>query len=790
MAAASSQFVEQLSIMDSDIALIKLSPSVELERGNVQASRISARIASAIPDDASEIVQLACAIEAIEREDHQSWPSQWLVGGLLPSMLQTLTTKCAGDDLTKFQRARYQELRDSPEILQQITQGFTPKLSLSDRHGFVQALIDAGFRRTKRGDEASAINDHGVLHVALSYKHAHDDHKLGKISPQTAEEAYDIISNLPLIKTVPYVRVWIDQNLSRYPGHGPWYERGFIPYATLIVISALRESGGFSIGRKSPWIWVETSIALRGRGVHCMREICPSIRDLIVYPDDALLDWENFETIGQITAETHSVLSCVRNVLIAVSWWTPKILDHADYLYVEEFMKFCLWARMQVIRMKHHEKLSLNSVKCEDTMLEKLAWVKSLPYVQSSRQVHRPPYLRIEGDIDTYREILKLLSLSGKNVQRGDVTEVIGAESGFEVFCFSKKADKVFLDVIPSKQADDIRRGDSESPSVQKNDIERLKEWRNGFSLWDRRIDNGGPKFELCNSIFGRGFGMRNRLGELEATIILGGVQFSSVGFQGCGMRLERVYEAQHESSRRLCESDVLCIRELSESMERKFIEEFMSENIFNVVSRLVKAQTGQRLKGIHPYAIGISAETVADTTARIKERQREESLQDEFGCDVVCVKRSRIGEQLYTLSVTHNKLGQVIHTFETSAIEEEMDFNLLYFKTTTDVNNTLAKIRLMMGSKEFDGYSPVGLSLGLFDENRDADGKRYPDEFKLDGSEFRVCTECLCTFSPVNTWCCVLSTWRESRKINVVWTDLHLCSGDDEECNIIGLTC
>lgn len=246
-------------------------------------------------------------------------------------------------------------------------------------------LLRAGRRQCTCADEESAIYERGILHVAMSYRQADRYDGAGTIDYHTAEEAYEAVLTIPLIRKYTVVRIWIDQNLHRYHHPGEWYERGFLPYTVMRVVSVLSRHGGLSVGRRRPWIWVETGLALSGIGIHCKRETMDSATEVLVLPNDSLLNSDVTESHGWILGTGYSVFISVQEALRSVAFWTPDMLEHKDYEYREDFKLCCQWAKAQSVRLTQKGKLELTCAGFEITLIEDVAWIRSLPMPQQNR---------------------------------------------------------------------------------------------------------------------------------------------------------------------------------------------------------------------------------------------------------------------------------------------------------------------------------------------------------------------------------------------------------------------
>lgn len=249
------------------------------------ATTITAHILSVLNKNDSEVVQIASIIAETEKQELESWPGEELSFDLPIAM------KCLEDAMQPTykiltdQRVMYAQLNETtdPDLLEKLTYGFTKILSINDETQFVQELIQCGKRKSGKVDEELATDDETVFHVALSYKHSSRWDDRGTINERTAKEALQIIKSVLEGTNIYFIRVWIYHNIKRYVSDGKdWHEVGFIPYATLYVVSDLAGYCGFTIGRTRPWIWVETGLALFGRGIACLPEIVP-ISEIVTF---------------------------------------------------------------------------------------------------------------------------------------------------------------------------------------------------------------------------------------------------------------------------------------------------------------------------------------------------------------------------------------------------------------------------------------------------------------------------------------------------------------------------
>lgn len=685
-------------------------------------------------------------------------------------------------DPGQFQYKRYRELQlENPCLLRTITHGFTKKLGMFDRPVFVRELVRAGRRQCTRADEERATDERGILHVAMSYRHAGRSDGAGTIDHHTAEEAYEAVLGIPLVRKYTVVRIWIDQNLHRYHHPGEWYERGFLPYAVMRVVSVLSRHGGLSLGRRRPWIWVETGLALNSIGIHCKKETMTSATEVLALPSDSLLNSDVIELQGWILGTGYSVFNSVQQALRTVSLWTPDMLEHKEYdrEYLEDFKRFCQWAKAQTVRLTRKGKLDLTSDMFENTLIEDVAWMRSLPLSQGNRQLMRSPYLRIEVKSHMCSRLVSLLKASAKCQEFDGIVEMLGKNTGLETFCFEQHEGISCFNINPSKRDNLLRSKDAESYSALQDDINALIEWQGGFATWDRRF-NGMPKLTYCGRIFGRHFGMRPKFG-LEADVIdVGGFRFESNSFMNHGLCMERIYTSCIDDNEVfIAESDVLCLRELGKDLERETVLGLRGHQGANSVSRILAAEADVRDAIVTPRTMGTRSDEVLSVMEELTERGN-------IGPGETLIRRARLNEDTLLIGVRDDNWGQGMYSFRTTANHESvLDYDLIGFRTGGSIDDTLTKVRLMMGSDEFSAYSQDGLSLGI--GRRSGSAGKYPGKFRLEGSEFRRCLQCDSIYSPVNGRVGIICTCRETKVMSVEWRGLHRCGMIGEDCGIVG---
>lgn len=762
-----------------------------------QLRTVCTRIWSKIPTGVAHIVQVASTIAAIEEEDYHNVPSRSLGGESLRYFLSNMTGHYKhlsnAHMATDFQKKRYAELKRHPRLVTQVTHGLSRKLVMSDRDDFVRELLAAGRRECHRADEQSAPDEKDVLHVAMSYKHVDRYDGSGTIDVETAEEVHALIYLIHFVTPDTQVRVWIDQNLHRYNDSVPWYEKGFVPYAVMDVVSALSKYGGFAIGQTRPWIWVETGLAAFGGGMVCKKENVPTLEAVLAHPGESPMDAVR---IQNRTLRGSSLYSTILRCLLAVSLWTPAILQHASYECIAEFWKFVLWARAQVVRFSRKCDFDLCHDSFEDSMIERIAWMKALPDLQGTDNFRMNTFMRIELDATQANEFLSLLKVTGDSVIQDDNIEMLGI-STLQKFCFKESGSTVSLNV-PSKVDRSYKKG-TEMVGLDE-DIMALRTNQGGYSRWDIRFDGRAPKLVRCGSIFDRPYSMAHLIGTLGATVRVGGERFDAIGFsvRGIANRMERVYKAvAADVDVLLCETDVLCLQQLDDGLQQKVIDDLWPNVAYPAMRRLLAVSDDVAVIEIQPSMVCVDGKLALVNRESLASRRG-------LGRDEVIVKRIRISVSgadrrgvFFALLLVANRYGDVTTTF---TVDESVDTTVmmraahgqtahdtLTLRTYGNAMLAMMKIRLMMGSTEFRVFSPEGLrfALGVHCEGT----MRFPWVLKLDGNEFQLCEDCSNVFSPINSRIGSVACMQPSRKTVVEWLGLHTCrSGTSRPCGFTGV--
>lgn len=757
--------------------LVKLqSLPVLAERfANDEVYMSTKRIVSSIPCEGTILEQLGRAIEAIELEDYALWPP--ILKHMISEIANTFLLVQDTPSLHLLQRLRYAELRSYPHICAQLVQGFTRVLPLSEPTSFISELISAGKRQLPRDDEANPMNEEGVLHVALSYKHASGDHLLGTISETTALEAYEIIVNMIGISVNDKVRVWVDQNLHRYPENkfGPWYERGLLPYAVLNVVSTLTDCGGFSICRTSPWIWVETSLAAGGSGINCRQKLYDTLQSVFSFKSSA--SSEKTKTVCGRPANSiylgqrSSVVERFKKGLLVVSFWTPDILDHKGYRYVEEFSAFVSWARMQLIRLRYRGRLGhINSDKVGHSLIEKLAWLKSVPYLHSTLQKKSDPYLKIEGSRIAYDDILALLKVSNICTRVGDHYQIV---NGLAMNAFIPKRSHLYFSFIESSDGSvqfdvplDVERhiGASTVMDLTSRDLSErttnIFRARGSYAPWDCRFDKGRvPEYCGVSSIFDLGDELRKCKVDLDKILPnIGDIRFEKYGYSSRLDDIETVYKASFKGvSRLISESDMICISLLGKELAYRFMAELMDDRIFDAVALILKSQKHMQVdEWIWPDAFGSSGETIWKAIRNTRSTLHETGSQKKPITYTTRLGRIYIGKGLCHMVAFREDIGIIKHTFQTKGTREMTTEALGKLNYDGDVDHFFRNVKVIM-----DGQVPLALPR---------------KEIDLIGWEIRYCLKCLNFFSPVNNHTCILATRLDTKEIEIEWMAVHQC--------------
>lgn len=769
--------------MNSTLHFLFRIPDVELSRGNTHAYTIASEICASVPQGCSVEVQLACAIAAIESDyDYDAWPSTWTLANILPNLVSSMAN-AAPDSPTKFQRRSYNELyQANPRLLERLEQGFTGRISLHNPQNFIHHLVKAGAGQCPIGDELHCTQEDGVLHVAMSYRHCSPGSSaLSTISPETAQEVYEIILSMPQVTRDTKVRVWVDQNLRRYSHEGPWHRRGFLPYVVIPVVSALSSAGGLSAGRTRPWIWLETSLALCSYGIHARKETLQSRSDIIEIPEDSMFSPHVAEHHGKIPGIGQSVVHSIREALRIVSLWSVDVLDHNTYdaRYVPDFIRFSQWAKAQTLRLdgdKYTKSLDLTSDELEENILEEIAWIRSLrdTSMQRVRELTKAPYIRLEMKSEKCARLVSLIRACGKCQEYDGVEEMVGQFSGLETFCFREMTGTTSLHINPSPRGNSLRIGDAES-CVLDEEYQRFITQQGGYSLWEARV-KGKPKIEYCGRIFCRQYGMRDMLGVEEANIEIGGFRFMSDSFMTSGSRFERIYSTKVEGDDvYITESDVLCMRMLSEEIQKEIVQSLSVEKLTRAVSRIMRIEEGVHVSSVERQAIGTKSAEIMSIMSELRERCS-------IGQDEIILRRARIAADMYLISVQDEEWGHSIYSFKSSLEDGSNCEDLVGFRTGGDIDGTVRKVGLMMGCVEWNGFRSEGICIGT--GIRDENGRKFEGRIRLEGSELWLCSACQNVYSPVTGKIAIVSSRLIDRRVRVVWGGEHTCG------NNVGICC
>lgn len=685
--------------------------------GNVQASRRLYPVILATQGNVSSLVCIALAVEAIEMANPLIRREDEIRSELLPLLQQDLTAMCSNSlSLRLYQRTRFCDLLElNKSLLEQITYGFTPRLRLGRRKEFIDTLISAGERNLSKGDEKNAMNEdeNKVLLIALSYKHVYPrESGEGTISKRTAEEAYEVISKLPLVNSNSIVRIWIDQNLHRYSDviRGEWYERGFIPYLLLPVVSVLTEHRGFEAGLTRPWIWVETGAAMYSGGIHCNPAITETLRTLVHFPSDTQIPMDLH--VGHIRGWKTSLLDSVKSVLRSVSLWTIDVLNHSEYNreYIPSFIKFSMWARAQLMRINAKGRLDLNSEELSDGILEKMAWINSLPDYPKGRISE--PYLRIELKKSACMNMFELLSSAIECHKRDNIFEVIGKKSG-TVFCFQESEDLVHFNVNPSKSLSMSSRlvdGLQRQYSIQV--VNKIQQVQGAYSISNVRNCKGKPNyfFGVVGKLFDKPYSFLCRKESINDEIRLSGYLCKNVGYIQRGFRFERVYQvmtgpSECEIITTLSESDITYLSELSPGLQTEIILGLYPKQAIPSIKRIVRMQADLEindddLSGSH--LVGANSEFIMEI---IGKNRKLKLLSHE---NEVNITRVRVDATTYWMYSLSRKYGLIGYVFRVRPTEPNVEEDLIAFDTEGDIIRSFEKISYQMGNIQPDISKPL----------------------------------------------------------------------------------
>ena len=780
--------------------ILYLAPERELERGNIEAAQVALRILSSINPENSYVVQLACVIEAFEDELYFEWPSQWILSKpvLLPIYINQFEYEmrsCSGD-WTFFQRRNYAQLTGVTNMLR-LTWGLTQRFPVNDCEAFINGLQQAGRRQCDISDEDHAFNEQGVLHIALSYKHFKRWNEGGTINRETAAEACYIMKRFLVVDDTKChsVRVWVDQNLHRYPQvpADKWYEVGFLPYAVFPVVSALAQHNGFQVAQTRPWIWVETALGMESIGIFCAPKVTETALNILDYPKEAKFTQQQFLKSGYIPGKEGLLVHAVQRVLAIVSWWTSNTLQHSNYEYAEDFIKFKFWARAQVVRLSVKPNVDLSTHSFEDSTIERISWLRALCNINERRDPG--PRIRLEILYDQeMEELLELLRVCGavraskvfdRECSQDDgkqecrmLYEVFGTVAQ-KLICFGHTAEKVQLHLNPPPLSDNVTEIEN------KYAITRLLKSRysttlGAFSFFDARFSRGvPPKISKCGTLFKRHYELRPYIGTLSASVQIGGEIFVEDGFSLRDPIVERVYRAMSENlTLFLPESDILCLLRLSPRIQKSIVESLHFERCKDSIGSVL--ETISTHSGRETISDGLPTDLDADQNLLLSPRElgtaplevtnlMKSRSYSRLGHNDNCIVlyRRLMGGCNYVLAVSDSRFGFVSYSFEMTGGPFGTERNPLLLRCNGDIMETLKKTAAIMVT----GNS-TKMSL-RFKENSD---EKDEESFLFEGGEFWNCHVCRQTFSPINSRLCTFTKEKNSHFLTVHWNDFHLC--------------
>lgn len=641
--------------------------------------------------------------------------------------------------------------------------GFTPALRLDDPKHFVEELIKAGKRKMGKHDEIDAFSEKNVLHVALSYGHAAAYYNGGTINEDIANRAYEIVYDLALVASnskVNYVRVWIDQNIHRYEKAKDWYEVGFLPYACLPVISVPPSDLGFKAALTRPWIWVETGMAMKAKGLNCHRSVASTIPDALWVSSVVMKEWKDTsqklshqKDIVSIKGNGFTMEHCIFSILKTVSWWSPNILEHKSYEYAKDFDRFKLWARAQLTRLSNSNfNLNvLNSNKLSETWIDRIAWIRSLPSTLPLKQSqtgqikldmkkeHRNELVEVVKALSV-KEILPLTSASDENP--AVLWHLYGdpriRQDMFDQFCIMEKGDVIHIDypltqeeskfyqASPHKQLDALfdfnitKFGQSIEEEMNMGNpgvVEMSMRMRKDFKKWNPigcfspdnfKPQEGEPqKLITCGRIFGVGCSERKSLGHLKNQVLVGNNIFKCVGSMYSLFVKEKVYssiisnDVVSQQEILLPELDVLIFQLLDPILQNDIIKSITVENTRRLAVQIssIPGYTGETEIGTpSQFTMGTAHEEIISRYVG----HHMENLLRESG-KIIVYSESYGGKIGHTLFHFDDEYGPLLYAYESNLVIPSAA-NLIHLKRgVSSIEETLAKIAIMRGSKRHE---------------------------------------------------------------------------------------
>lgn len=213
---------------------------------------------------------------------------------------------------------------------------------LNDEKQFIGKLQDAGQRKLSIADEMNADNEEYILHIALSYKHSRDSSKRGTISIETAKETFNIIQVIQKLEPeIEGVRVWIDQNMYRYPNRSLSNEnwtKYLVPYTQLLVVCPLYAQSAISTLSKSPFVWLEMNMAFECQGLIFKQMKSCSLLEALGIPANANLDEHNPYNVAIIVGKVSRWRPSTTRANEFLSFWAPGMFHHDQNKYSTDIL--------------------------------------------------------------------------------------------------------------------------------------------------------------------------------------------------------------------------------------------------------------------------------------------------------------------------------------------------------------------------------------------------------------------------------------------------------------------
>lgn len=329
-------------------------------------------------------VRFAEYIAILEEYEHNGWPVNFLLHGIISSFQSFVTTWNEADQVDAIQRRSYMQLiMAGRERHRDVAYGLSDKLEWTNQRIVIEQLVAMGCREHKGTIPVNHEQENGVLHVAVSYKHRARYQDGGTMSEEQAYAVWNAVAQLPFFDKAIGVRVWVDQNLHRaeFPEGTEWHEYGLLPYACLPIVFI--GDGDCSLGHAAtrPWLWVELLVGVKANGVHVV-----SGHDALTDAQDVLKTTEGHE---EAKSEERSLanrisLRDVDDVMLEVArivaLWRPKgFLNHEGYEYADYFQRFVNWARRFVIRGCPYSKMRWNHNSEPVIGMDAVVLVRCLP---------------------------------------------------------------------------------------------------------------------------------------------------------------------------------------------------------------------------------------------------------------------------------------------------------------------------------------------------------------------------------------------------------------------------